>query len=547
MSLISRIVARLMKLPPAVTHNVRVEKNIIIPMSDGTPLVADRYFPQLKQKSPTILIRSPYGKGMPMGLLLGRMAAERGFNVLIQCVRGTFGSGGEMSLLVQEDKDGRDTMEWLKEQPWFNGVVGTMGMSYLGYAQWAVAANYGRYLKSMSVCVSTSSFHKQFYMGDSFGFQSHLGWAWGMKDAHKSVKKMKPSEKILRINSAAMHLPLGDVDQVVAGRSLKLWRDVIDNSEPPYDYWQKADHGKKVGEVTAKVNFTTGWFDIFLPWTLDDYQQLTQSGRRPYLTIGPWAHTSAPLMAASLRQGLNWHSAHLMSKPFSIRQRPVKIYVMGAKQWREYDQWPPAGNRLQSWYLQSGGGLAPGRPATSAPDHYRYDPADPTPNIGGALMSPRWGQKDNRRLEARQDVLTYTSNPLAGDLEVIGPVTAELYVRSNRLHTDFFVRLCDVTPGGKSLNVCDGLQRVRPDYVAADLDGILRLTIRLWPTAYCFKAGHRLRVQVSSGAHPRYARNTGSGEPIATAVNLLSADQEVFHDPERASAVVLSVEMGAHE
>ena len=149
------------------------------------------------------------------------------------------------------------------------------------------------------------------------------------------------------------------------------------------------------------------------------------------------------------------------------------------------------------------------------------------------------GARDNRILEARSDVLIFTSEPMRRDFEVIGPVNAELYVRSNLKHTDFFVRLCDVHPSGKSMNICDGIRRVRPMRPEPEPDGCLCVKIEMWPTAYCFQRGHRIRVQVSSGAHPRYARNTGSGEPIGEATRLCAAEQAVFHDPSHPSAIIL--------
>jgi putative CocE/NonD family hydrolase len=178
-------------------------------------------------------------------------------------------------------------------------------------------------------------------------------------------------------------------------------------------------------------------------------------------------------------------------------------------------------------------------PAGSEPDRYRYDPADPTPGIGGALLNPRTsGPKDNRRLESRSDVLLYTSDPLAEALDVVGPVAAELFVRSSLEHTDFFARLCDVDSRGRSINVSDGLQRLRPE---PGPNGIRRVRIVMWPAGHRFLPGHRLRLQVSSGAHPRFARNPGTGEPLGTGTILKAAQQEVFHDPEHPSALLLPV------
>jgi len=180
-------------------------------------------------------------------------------------------------------------------------------------------------------------------------------------------------------------------------------------------------------------------------------------------------------------------------------------------------------------------------PPESGPDRYRYDPADPTPAVGGISLSANAGPKDNRALEARADVLSYTSAPLAEAVEVIGSVSAELFIQSSLAHTDFFARLCDVDPAGKSINVCDGLQRLRPGQPAAEADGLRRVSLTLWPTAYRFQPGHRLRVQVSSGAHPRFARNLGSGEPLATGTTLQAAEQAVYHDPSHPSAILLPV------
>jgi putative CocE/NonD family hydrolase len=210
---------------------------------------------------------------------------------------------------------------------------------------------------------------------------------------------------------------------------------------------------------------------------------------------------------------------------------------MGVEAWRDFDSWPPSGYLPQRFHLQPGGGLdrtppGPGGP----PSRYRYDPADPTPAVGGVRMTrSSSGRVDNRKLEARPDVLTYTTATLGADTEVIGEVSAEIWFRSSLPHADVFARLCDVDPGGRSRNVCDGLTRL------SDAGDLTRADVRLWPTAHRFKRGHRIRVQVSSGAFPRYARNPGTGEPPATATRLLPADQEVYHDPAHPSAIILPV------
>lgn len=216
---------------------------------------------------------------------------------------------------------------------------------------------------------------------------------------------------------------------------------------------------------------------------------------------------------------------------------PVRLFVMGEEKWRDFPSWPPPGYEPRRFHLRHGGALDADEPAESAPDGYRYDPADPTPAVGGVRMAVgvRSGRVDNTAPEARPDVVTYTTPVLDKNVEVIGEVSAEVYFRSSLPYADVFVRLCDVDEQGRSTNVCDGLTGL------SDADETSKADVRLWPTAYRFKRGHRIRVQVSSGAFPRYNRNAGSGEPRATATTLRVAEQLVFHDPAHPSAVILPV------
>jgi putative CocE/NonD family hydrolase len=284
----------------------------------------------------------------------------------------------------------------------------------------------------------------------------------------------------------------------------------------------------------------SGWHDIFLPLQLRDYAALRRAGHDPYLLIGPWRHADQQSAEAWISESMAWLRAHLAGDTGALRREPVRIFVTGADDWRSLPAWPPP-TRSHRWHLHAGGVLAQDAPLVADPDRYTYDPADPTPNLAGPTGLSGRARVDNRVLEARPDVLTYTSAPLAGDLMVMGEVTAELCVGSSREHADFFARLCDVDPTGKSVNICDALLRVAPGQ--REPDGTIRARFTLWPTAHLFSRGHRLRLQVSSGAHPRYARNTGTGEPLATATTLVRADQQVFHDPGHPSAIVLPVAM----
>jgi putative CocE/NonD family hydrolase len=249
-----------------------------------------------------------------------------------------------------------------------------------------------------------------------------------------------------------------------------------------------------------------------------------------------------------IREALVWFRTYLRGEQGLLRKAPVRVFVMGSNKWKSLPDWPPPGYGAHRWYLQPGKTLAP-QPAHAAeaanPDSYRYDPTDPTPAVGGSSLSRNSGPRNNRAVEARADVLVYTSAPLDHEIEVIGPVRAELFVQSSLEHTDFFVRLCDVDPKGKSINISDGLRRLRPGDPVVGADGLWKVTIELWATAHCFRKGHRIRVQVAGGSHPRYARNPGSGEPLATATRLIAADHTVYHDPEHPSAIQLPVKSGS--
>ena len=546
MTIASRVIGRLFKLPPAITRDIAVKRDVEIPMPDGVILLADHYVPRGEDNFPLILCRSPYGRRGIFGLLYAWTFAERGYQVLIQSCRGTFGSGGDFRCLSQERDDGLATVAWIRKQEWFPGEMGTVGGSYLGYTQWAIADEIPE-LKAMAPLITTSTFTKQFYMGESFSLEGHLVWSHMTRDVQNSRMAQRGFENLSilgrqsKLQRAMMHLPLSETDEVLSGRQVASWQDAIQHCEPEYEWWQSTDRRDKVSGVQAQVSFQSGWFDLFLPWMMEDYQLLRQAGHEPYMTIGPWHHADRAGMVEGLRQSLAWHSAHLRGDRSGLREAPVRLFVMGADEWRDFPEWPPPGFEPERWYLQPDGVLATETPPPSDPDRYRYDPADPTPNLAGAIFQGDWGQQDNRKLESRSDVLVYTSQPMQQELEVIGPVEAELFVRSSLEHTDFYARLCDVDPKGRSLNICDGLRRLRPNRPAPESDGYIRVKIELWPTAYRFRKGHRIRLQVSSGAHPRWVRNTGSGEPIATATTLCVADQKVYHDPDHPSAVVLPI------
>ncbi|WP_030434552.1 CocE/NonD family hydrolase [Actinoplanes subtropicus] len=532
MSLISRLLQRRLELPPPATRDVVVERDLRVPMDDGVDLLADRWAPKTGGDGlPTALIRTPYGRSGLFGNLLARPLAERGYQVLIQSVRGGFGSGGVMDPLRQERADGLATLGWLVKQPWCGDAIVLFGLSYLGYVQWAVADQMPPQVKAMIPYVSESALTLEFLRADGLALETPFGWGVLVGTQQRRAAVLRQPAQTRKTARALWTLPLDRADVAAFGERSQYCQDVIahDAGSP---VWEGIDHSGRVAGVSVPVSSIGGWYDVFLPGQLRDFQVLQRAGRPARLTVGPWTHVD--FSGVPYTEALEFGLAHARGEQPPPRP-PVRLYVLGEEAWRDFESWPPAGYRPERFHLQPGGGLAASPPVDSEPDRYRYDPADPTPAAGGARLVKDRGRVDNTALEARPDVLTYTTEVLESDVEVIGEIGAEIWFRSSLPYADVFVRLCDVDPAGRSWNICDGLTSL------TGADETRSVTVRLWPTAYRFKKGHRIRVQVSSGAFPHYARNHGTGEPRPTATTLLAAGQTVFHDPAHPSAIVLPI------
>lgn len=544
MTLASETLARRLGLPRARTHDLRIDRDLPVPMDDGVILLADRWVGEddADRPQPTVLVRTPYGRRGFFGLLYGRMLAERGLQVLVQSVRGTFGSGGEFSPF-DERADGLATLRWIAGQPWHDGKVGTTGASYLGLVQWALAPEAGPILGAMAPSVTASQFHGQSFAGGSLSLESAASWLVLVTTQERRLAPVHMLRGMRRLETLLDDLPIGELDEQATGEPLPWFRDAVSQTEREDAYWVARDFSAGVGSVTAPVQLVGGWYDIFLPWMVEDFVALRKAGRAPQLIIGPWAHTSPGLMAVGARESLAWLRAHLLGDDRLLQPVPVRVYRTGDDPgWCELPDWPPPGAREMRWHLGAGGRLSAAfADGAAEPSRYRYDPAEPTPAVGGPVLLTRNPVLDNRALEERADVLTFTSDRFTEPLTVMGPVRAEVFARSSLPHFDVFVRLCDVDTDGVSRNVCDGLLRVEPGRSPTDDEGVSRVRLDLWPTAHRFGVGHRLRVLVASGAHPRYARNHGTGEPIATATTLRATDMVIFHDATRPSAVMLGV------
>jgi putative CocE/NonD family hydrolase len=533
----------------APTNDVRVERDVPVPMHDGVVLLTDIHHPVGVDGAPTVLERTPYGRG-ELGGQSGPELARRGYRYIVQACRGTDGSGGTHSYFA-EATDGRSTADWIAEQPWFDGRLGSYGASYMGFTQWALASTRPPYLKAMAVALSTSVRSWSWYPGGAPALELIIPWDLGalqfnQPKAEAVVTDISPeaiAARMAQLQAAFAHLPLGEVMLRFGGRDLELYQEQLAHVDD--DFWQPLNFRAALREWTVPTLLVDGWHDYPLPGVCDDYAVLRDAGVPVRLRIGAGGHLGGGGEGGMTDAPLAWFDTYLLERPDLAgeqwEQQSVSVHVQGsAPRWRDLADWPPPGAVATAWYLHDDGALSTEPPSATGPaaDRYRYDPADPTPAHGGIGLLTG-GMVDNRALEARDDVLVYTSGPLAEPLELIGTVQAELHVESTLDHTDLFVRLCDVHPDGRSLNICDGLTRCTPGTIRRDAAGVFRVDVPLWPVGHRLEAGHRLRVQVSSGAHPVYGRNLGTGEPHATATQMRVADQTVHRSARRASRIVL--------
>ena len=541
------LIARWLALPPP-RFPVEVERGLTVPTFDGNSLAADHYYPVGGASSPsfpTILIRTPYGRRLASPFYARRFA-ERGYHVLVQDVRGRFGSEGQFEPFVHEAADGQATVRWLEEQVWFDGRLGTWGQSYVGYVQWALAVTAPGTVQALVPSITSSRGFFTALTGDVPLLDLPLRWLV-LLDALDNVWRMwrllLPSGLERAVAPAARHLPLSEADLVAVGTKVPFYREAL--RERQRQEWVDTDYSDRLAQVTAPAHLIGGWYDFMLEDLLADYAALAAGGQSPYLTIGPWIHLDREVARVALRESLAWFDAHLKGQTDRLRRRPVRVFLMGAGEWRDLDAWPPKAES-SCLYLQQNGRLSERLPARhTLPDHYLYDPADPTPALGGPLFRPEAGPQDNRPLEARPDVLTFTGPPLIHEVDVIGPVRLQLFARSSLAYADFFARLCDVHPDGRSINICEGIYRLQPGKGERLEDGSVRVEVDMSATAYRFKVGHRIRLQLSSGAHPHYARNLGTGEPLATATEMRASYQTIYHDADHPSALHLPLWKGA--
>lgn len=545
--LAGRAVDRAMGLPPPATSCV-IRRDVAVPMPDGVALLGDHYRPAGPDRPlPVVLIRSPYGRAGFAGMVFAAPLARRGLQVFIQSTRGTFGSGGLFRPFLSEREDGLATVAWLREQPWCDGQVAMTGGSYLGHTQWAIAPYVDPPLRSVSLNITVARMTAAFYNHGAPGLQNALTWTGLIGNQERGALHAIPGPRQLaRLKRAMRKIPLQAADIDVAGAPVAFWRDFVEHAAAGDEFWAAADHDRADLTRLPPVSMVTGWWDLFAPGQLRDYTAIRAAGGAARIIVGPWLHGEPGELKAIIQQDTAWLDHHLNGGPLPPGA-PVRVFLQQAGRWLDFEDWPPPAAVNTPYYLRVSGALRLDAEPGDAPPHtFVYDPADPTPSKGGPLLQPPGKQVDNAAIEIRPDVLTFTTDPLAADLDLVGPVRARIFVRTGRQHADVFVRVCDVDGDGVSRNVVDGIRRLSPQTVpAADVeagdDGVLAVEVELYPTAYRVLAGHRIRVQVSGGSFPRYARNFGTGDPFGAATRALRCRFEIYHDCRHPAHVTLPV------
>jgi hypothetical protein len=509
------------------------------------------------------------------------MAAARGYAVVAQDVRGRYGSGGEWYTFKYESQDGYDTVEWAAALPYSNGKVAMYSGSYVGATQMLAAIASPPHLAAIFPQITASNYHEGWtYQGGAFALWFSQSWTSGL--ALNTLERRVGGES--KASRWDMDLPLAAYPVLNVGTSegvAKYYSDWV--AHPDYDdYWKQLSIDDHDANIKVPAYHQGGWYDLFLGGTLRNYihikarggSEAARHGQR--LIVGPWFHGPFNGKTGDIDFGpnaranqdvypmedlrLRWFDYVLKGIDNGMAQeKPVKIFVMGRNVWRDEDDWPLARARETRFYLHSqgkantlsgNGELSTVAPTTEAADKYTYDPADPTPTRGGGLCCDNnnepSGAFDQRPVEARTDVLVYSTPPFKEDTEVTGPVSVELYASSSAVDTDFTGKLVDVWPNGYAQNLTDGIQRARyrvsPEKAEFTNPGeVYKFTIDLVATSNVFLKGHRLRVEISSSNFPHYDRNLNTGGDQGHSTRIVKAINSVYHDHEHPSALIVPV------
>lgn len=574
-------------------YDIIVEEDVMIPMSDGTLLATDVYRPDVEGKFPALVERTPYNKSSFVG---NAYFAERGYVYVEQDVRGRFKSAGVFYPFLDdawlERRDGFDTVQWITEQPWSNGVVGATGGSHSGQTAYMIAPTQPPALKAIFARESASNLRDHWvFRGGAFEHAFITAWAtrlFGPNIVERAYEGEKKENELSKLKSAIedqanafWHLPLSEYPVFKSTPGWQFYYDWVTNANDGPYWWQQAIELKH-NRFAVPVLHLGGWFDIFLDGTIKNFVGIQKNGATPLarnnqkLIIGPWYHgpsyvgkTEVAEMvypgADTYPDGEELNYDTLRRKWFDVWNRaqdtgfidepPVLIYVMGDNKWRFENEWPLARTQYTNYYFGGGhsgtidsvndGTLSAKAPeGAQSADSFKYDPLDPIMTIGGATLFIPNGPRDQREADARS--LTYTSDILTEDLEATGPVKAVLYGMSSAVDTDWVVKLSEVYPDDRSMLVADGILRARfrdsqTNPTLIEPDKIYRYEVDLWATSNAFKAGNRIRVSVHSSNFPRWDRNLNTAESPETGAKSVVALNTIVRDELRPSHIVLPI------
>ena len=563
---------------PAGPLPVTVESGVKVVMRDGVTLIADVYRPEGEGRYPVLLTRTPYDRHG--NLAVGPALASHGYVVVLQDVRGRYGSEGVFYPFRNEAADGYDTVEWAAALPSSNGSVGTFGGSYVGATQMLAASARPPHLVAIHPVVTASDYYEGWtYQGGALMQWFTSSWATGLAQdtlQKRATEMASPPAWVETLPVESYRL----LETPPASELAPYYRDWLAH-ETADEYWRAVRVKDHYGDMTVKGLHQGGWHDIFSRGSIENYMGLRAGAATPEaragqrLIVGPWGHT------ATLPQGkvgdvtfgeaariddddmlLRWADWSLKGVANEYATgAPVRLFVMGDNVWRDEQDFPLARARSTRYYLHAAKGansvegdgrLAVASPRKEAPDRFEYDPANPVRTLGGRLCCGKAplpyhpGPADQRPNESRKDVLVYSTGPLARDTEVTGFITAEIWAASSAVDTDFTAMLVDVEPSGYARYLADGILRARyrASRERAEMlqpGRIEKYEIDLGATANVFKAGHQLRLYVSSSNFPRFDRNLNTGERAAKGTRMAKAEQVVYHDAEHPSALVLPV------
>jgi putative CocE/NonD family hydrolase len=570
-----------------VSQRILIERDVPCTLGDGTVLMADVIRPDDGERYPVLLQRTPYDKTFfPFTWMIADPSklAQFGYAVVIQDTRGRFQSQGDYTPHANEADDGYEAVQWAASQPWSDGNVAMYGASYMGATQWLAASKQPPALRAITPITSSNDILEQ-HLRRGGAIQLGLVLSWGIAAApHELIRELGISPELFQalpeviddidgLDEWFKRLPVLPFPPMERTPKLATWlAQVLDDERN--ELHERASASRSHPAVRVPALEIAGWHDILLQPELDHFVAMkaeagTDDARRlSRLIVGPWAHASfmgfvgevdfgfrASQLLLDLREDFTslhrrWFDARLKGIPSGIDQEPpVKLFVMGRNRWRDEDEWPLRRARTQRWHVRGGGGLSLEPPEQAEPSVFTLDPDDPVPTHGGTLLmngSHIRGPRDQAKIEARPDVLLFTSAPMDRDLEVTGRVLFTAWVASDTVDTDVVARLCDVAPDGRSINIMDGILRLRFRDGLYDPKPLtpgepVQVSVDLWSTSHVFLAGHRMRLQVCASDFPRYDRCPGSGESSTVAKRVLPQRNQLFHDPRRPSYLELPV------